>query len=135
MPRLYKIVTGQKISSAMHDAAGNLRRQMTEEEKILWRHLRANRLHGFHFRRQQIVGKYVVDFYCHAASLVVELDGGIHMYQVARDVERASDLTTLGLLVLRFKNEDIRHNLDVVLERIAETCRARVAHAPTSPSL
>ena len=66
------IVTGQKVNRSKVQYAKELRRNMTEEEKILWRHLRANRLHGFHFRRQQIIGKFIVDFYCHAAGLVVE---------------------------------------------------------------
>jgi very-short-patch-repair endonuclease len=109
----------------MYESARQLRREMTEAEKILWQNLRANRLDGFHFRRQQIIGKYIVDFYCHAASLVVEVDGGIHASQVERDTERESGLTSHGLLVMRFRNEEIADNLRNVLERIAETCRAR----------
>lgn len=109
----------------MFETARNLRRRMTEEEKILWQCLRANRLQGLHFRRQQIIGKYVVDFYCHAASLVIEIDGEIHAHQAERDEERESHLTGLGLIVLRFKNEEIRHNLQGVLKKIGETCRAR----------
>jgi very-short-patch-repair endonuclease len=120
------IITNQKISQTMYETARRLRREMTGEERILWQNLRANRLGGLHFRRQQIIGKYVVDFYCHAASLVVELDGGIHARQIERDAEREGDLKARGLLVLRFKNQEIRHNLQSVMERITEACRARI---------
>jgi very-short-patch-repair endonuclease len=118
MPSIRNIVIGQKVSAAMVQLARQLRAQMTEEEKILWEHLRANRLHGFHFRRQQIVGKYVVDFYCHGAALVVEVDGGFHAQQVEQDTRREEDLVALDLLILRFKNAEIRRDLPNVLERV-----------------
>jgi very-short-patch-repair endonuclease len=57
------IVTNQNISETMYETARRLRREMTEEETILWENLRANRLGGIHFRRRQIIGKYIVDFY------------------------------------------------------------------------
>ncbi len=130
MPAIRNIVIGQKISSTMWQTAKELRRNMTEEEKILWQHLRANRLGGFHFRRQQIIGKYVVDFYCHAASLVVELDGGIHVKQVERDKERDEELIARGLEILRFKNEQVRDELANMLAQIADACRARTNLSP-----
>jgi len=67
------IVIGQNITSAKLQRAKELRHQMTPEEKILWQHLRANPLNGFHFRRQQIIDGFIADFYCHAAALVIEL--------------------------------------------------------------
>ncbi len=130
MPPLQNIVIGQKVSSRMYETARELRHNMTEAETILWQHLRANRLDGFHFRRQQIIGKYVADFYCHAASLVVELEGEIHEQRVEHDAEREADLTGRGLLILRFKNDAVIHDLGNVLARITSACRAR-----TSPSL
>jgi very-short-patch-repair endonuclease len=130
MPSARGIITRQKVSSTMWQTAKELRRNMTEEEKILWQHLRANRLEGFHFRRQQIIGKYVVDFYCHAAALVVELDGGIHAQQIERDKERDEELVARGLEILRFKNEQVRHDLANVLTRIADACRARANLSP-----
>jgi very-short-patch-repair endonuclease len=75
---LKNIITNEKISETMYETARQLRREMTEEERILWHCLRANRLSGLHFRNQQIIGKYIVDSYCHAASLIVEVDGEIH---------------------------------------------------------
>ena len=130
MPYTHNIVIGQKTNSTMIQLARELRRKMTDEEKILWQHLRANRLHGVHFRRQQIIGRFVVDFYCHAAGLVVEIDGGIHEQQFESDKEREEKLIGLGLQVLRFKNEEIMNDLANVLARIADACRARANLTP-----
>ena len=116
------IVIGQKVQSNKVQRAKELRREMTDEEKILWQHLRGNRLEGFHFRRQQIIDGFIVDFYCHAAGLVVEIDGGIHQTQVEYDAARDRVLSARGLHVLRFKNEEIRQNLPEVLKRIAKAC-------------
>ena len=72
------IIRGQKISRVKLQRAKELREEMTEYEKILWNFLRRNGLHGFHFRRQQIIVGYIVDFYCHTANVVVEVDGEVH---------------------------------------------------------
>mgnify|MGYP001252608911 CR=1 FL=1 len=72
-----QIVTGQKVSAAKEARAKELRREMTPAEGKLWMGLRANRLEGFHFRRQQVIEPYIVDFYCHQAALVIEVDGGV----------------------------------------------------------
>jgi very-short-patch-repair endonuclease len=130
MPAVRNMVIGQKVSSMMRQTAEELRRNMTEEEKNLWQCLRANRLGGFHFRRQQIIGNYVVDFYCHAAAVVVELDGGIHARQIEHDKERDAELASRGLQILRFRNEQVRHEVANVLVRIASACRARTDLSP-----
>jgi len=119
------IVIGQKVTSAKAGRARELRRQMTEEEQILWQHLRANRLDGWHFRRQQVIAGFIVDFYCHAASLVVELDGPIHASQVEVDTERDRVLAEKGMRVLRFQNRQVHENLEDVLQRILQACRER----------
>ncbi len=74
-------LSGQETSPALRRAALENRRNMTAAEKILWSCLRANWLDGWHFRRQQIIAGYIVDFYCHSARLVVEVDGEIHQAQ------------------------------------------------------
>jgi len=74
---LKNIVTEQKVSKEKLQRAKELRREMTPAEKILWEELRANKL-GVHFRRQQVIAGFIVDFYCHRAGLVVEVDGDIH---------------------------------------------------------
>jgi len=113
------VVIGQKVDPANVQRAKDLRRKMTKEECILWQHLRGNRLHGLHFRRQQIIDGFIVDFYCHAAGLVVEVDGEIHQQHAAYDAERDRILSARGLRIVRIKNEEIGQDLSGVLARIA----------------
>ncbi|MDP9374117.1 MAG: DUF559 domain-containing protein [Chloroflexota bacterium] len=122
------IVSGQRVSREKVERARDLRRGMTEVERVLWQHLRANHLRNLHFRRQQIIDGFIVDFYCHAAGLVVEVDGLVHQEQVEDDAERERVPAGRGLRVLRVTN-DVLHDLPRVLERIAELAR------PSSPSL
>ena len=82
------VVRGQVISDKQLENAKELRREMTPSEKMLWKHLKGNRLNGLHFRRQQIVHGYFADFYCHQHELIVEVDGGIHELQKAYDKDR-----------------------------------------------
>ena len=118
------IVRGQKVSPEMLERAKELRREMTPAEKILWKHLKANRLNGLHFRRQQVVHGYFPDFYCHQHELVVELDGGIHELQKEYDAEREEYLISLGFRIIRFKNEEITNNLKGVLQKIVDECKS-----------
>ena len=117
------IVIGQKISRELQERARELRKNMTPAEKILWEKLRHNQLNGLQFRRQQIVDPYIVDFYCHAKALVVEVDGDIHDLQQDYDAERSSYLTARGFRILRVTNDDVKNNLLSVIQRISEACR------------
>jgi very-short-patch-repair endonuclease len=99
-----------------------LRRNMTPAERILWEKLRHNCLDGLQFRRQQIIDGYIVDFYCHAKALIVEIDGDIHKQQLEYDAERDAHLISRGFHVLRFTNEDVNHGLEEVLREISEAC-------------
>jgi len=117
------IITNQHISPALKARAKALRREMTPAEIRLWYRLRANNLEGFHIRRQQIIDGFIVDFYCHAANLVVEVDGSGHLEQEDYDKIRDDHLTDLGLTVLRFYNSDVMNNIDIVLEVILENCQ------------
>jgi len=92
---------------------------MTAEESILWQQLRKNHLNGYHFRRQQVIEGFVVDFYCHAIGLIVELDGESHLSTVEYDRVRDTFLSSLGLRVLRFANAEVNENLTAVLSIIA----------------
>ena len=118
------IVIGQKVAPVKVQRARDLRRHMTPEEDRLWQALRANRLGGFHFRRQQVIDGFIVDFYCHAVGLVVELDGGVHRQQADYDAERDRVLAARGLRVVRISNEDARQDLDGVLARLLAVCRS-----------
>lgn len=117
------IITGQRISPELKARAQELRRNMTPAEAKLWERLRANRLEGYHFRRQQIIDGYIVDFYCHAVGLVVEVDGAVHFDQQDYDRRRDDHLRALGLTVLRFFNTEVNKEMDTVLSVIWETCQ------------
>ncbi|MBO1019366.1 DUF559 domain-containing protein [Methylobacterium sp. SD274] len=97
-----------------------LRWAQTSAEAKLWRALRGAQLSGFKFRRQHPVGRFVVDFACLRAKLVVEVDGATHgsPAALARDAERTRIIEMAGFQVIRFRNVDIRENLDGVLESI-----------------
>ena len=102
---------------------------MTPAEATLWPHLRANRLGGLHFRRQQVIDGFIADFYCHAAGLVVELDGAAHGERRGYDAERDKVLQARGLLVLRFPNGRVEADLKAVLMEILLTARRRIHDA------
>ncbi|MBI4731988.1 MAG: endonuclease domain-containing protein [Chloroflexi bacterium] len=127
------VVRGQVISQEKFALAKELRRNMTEAEKILWQNLRTNKLGGWHFRRQQIIHGYIVDFYCHTASLIIEVDGEIHESQKAADHERDAVLESKSFRIIHFRNHEIEHNLDAVLSKILEACNQTPPNQPNSP--
>ena len=90
------IVTGQHIDPGKTQLARELRRRMTPAERILWQFLKAGRLQGWHFRRQQVIDGFIVDSYCHAAGLVLEIDGGVPDQQREYDAERDAVLLARG---------------------------------------
>ena len=92
--------------------AKELRQQQTPAEEIIWLFLRGRRLRNAKFRRQHNIGRFIVDFYCHEARLVVELDGKIHSKQKERDAERDAWMIASGLTVLRFENKAVWNHLD-----------------------
>ena len=100
--------------------ARELRKEMTLAEKKLWGELRQKQLNGFRFRRQHPVGRYVVDFYCYSADLVIEIDGMKHSSRIQKryDDERTCELEELGLIVVRFTNDEVLQNLDKVIDKI-----------------
>jgi very-short-patch-repair endonuclease len=100
--------------------ARRLRREQTEEEKELWRALRAGRFAGFKFRRQYPLGKYFLDFYCPIAKLSIELDGFQHGLpeQRRRDEEREKFLASEGVEELRFWNHQWKKNREGILLEI-----------------
>jgi len=115
-----ELITKQKIRSEMLERAKEISQEMTPAESILWSRLKANRLKGFHFRRQQIIEPFIVDFYCHATRLVVEVDGDVHAGREAADRERSDWLENQGLRVIRFTNREV---LDEVVVEIVAVCR------------
>jgi very-short-patch-repair endonuclease len=109
----------QYCSKHMIRRARGLRHEETPPEELLWLVLRNGQIGGLKFRRQHPVGPYVVDFYCHSAALVVELDGMSHDRRASQDAARTGYLESQGLRVLRVTNEDVMDNLDGVTREIA----------------
>src|SRR5215813_8710232 len=99
-------------------AARRLRRDQTDAERVLWFRLRDRRLAGWKFRRQAPIDRYVVDFVCTDAGVIVELDGGQHAERTEQDRARTAILESTGYLVLRFWDNDVLSNTDGVVETI-----------------
>lgn len=109
-----------------------LRNNLTEAERKLWQHLRMDQL-GNRFYRQKIIDKYIVDFYCSQAKLVVEVDGGQHygdVKTISKDSQRDRHLTKMNLQVLRFSNTEVLQNIEGVLEAISTAVKARQSPNP-----
>jgi very-short-patch-repair endonuclease len=104
-----------------------LRRTLTPPEARLWTALSRGKLNGLHFRKQHAVGPYVLDFYCSACRLAVEVDGLWHETDpnIARDQRRDAWLAQRGVRTLRIPAEAVRVNLEAVLEHILEAARQR----------
>jgi very-short-patch-repair endonuclease len=110
---------------------------MTRAETLLWRYVKAEHLDGLSFRRQTPIGSYIVDFVCHTARVIVELDGEAHDFEVRQrsDARRDQWLASRGYITLRFTNDDVLSNLEGVLLRIRDTARCQLGHTPPSLSL
>jgi very-short-patch-repair endonuclease len=94
-----------------------LRRNQTEAEKRIWKHLRNRQLEEFKFYRQVQIGNYVVDFVCRDLDLIIEIDGGQHC-ENNYDLKRTKDLESFGYKVIRFWNNEVLENTEGVLEVI-----------------
>ena len=103
-----------------------LRREATVPERLLWGVVRGGRLAGLKFRRQEPVSPFIVDFCCHAARLVVELDGRSHEGRAAADRARSEFLEREGFRVVRFSNDDVIGDLDAVANTIVQLAHARI---------
>ena len=99
-----------------------LRKNQTEAECILWQELRNRRFCGMKFYRQFGIGRYILDFYCEELKLAIELDGGHHSEpnQLEYDVQRTLFLEANSIRVIRFWNNDIKENMNGVMEKILE---------------
>ena len=106
--------------------ARKLRSNLTAAESRLWSRLRRKQIAGHRFRRQAPIGRYVADFVCHDARLIVEVDGGQHGMRIVEDAKRTAWLESQGYRVLRFWNNDVLRNTDGVIERI----RSALVNAP-----
>lgn len=100
--------------------AKDLKKDLTEAEKIMWEKLRDRRLDGLKFRRQHPIGKFILDFYCHELKLAIEIDGNIHERDDVKekDAGRTYMLKERGISILRFTNEEVITNIASVLNTI-----------------
>jgi very-short-patch-repair endonuclease len=106
--------------NSIEEQALRMRRAPTLAEDLLWQRLRGGKVEGLKFRRQHAVGRFIVDFYCVTAGLVIEVDGPIHEYQRERDIERQAYLVAMGLKVLRFTNDEVISNIGQVVAAITD---------------
>jgi len=118
------------LKKKMTEVAREFRKEPTSSEKILWQALRGRKLEGRKFRRQQPIGTFIVDFFCGAERLVVEVDGRIHESQQEADQQRQELLESLGLQVVRVSSELVETNLDEALSVI----RQAFSPHPLAPS-
>lgn len=102
----------------IEENARKLRQNLTPAEARLWSALRNKQLNGLRFRCQHPVGNFILDFYCPACKLVVEVDGDIHASQTEYDQSMTAKLGEYGYQVLRFSNEEVIHDLPKVLDKI-----------------
>ena len=114
-------------------AARTLRRNRTDAEGLLWHYLRNEQLDGYRFRRQQPIGRYIVDFACLSRKVLIELDGGQHAEQTSRDEKRDAFLRARGYRVLRFWNTEVFENCFGVLQRVWETVAGDPPPQPPAP--
>lgn len=100
--------------------AKEFRKKSTGPEKILWEALRNRKLLNLKFRRQHVINGYIVDFYCSKLKLVIEVDGPIHLKQLAEDKEK-QEIIEKKYKVVRFNNEEVENNLQLVIEKIKKS--------------
>lgn len=110
-----------------------MRQPQTPAEATLWRILR-NRKTGFKFRRQHPIHRFIIDFYCAKAKLLIEIDGAPHFEhsQAEYDKARTEYLEDLGYQVIRFTDDEVRYNINAVVSDILRTAEIRIADLKTS---
>lgn len=120
----------ETVNAKLTHYAKNLRKNSTKVESLLWSRLRARRLQGIKFRRQQPIENFIVDFVSFEKRIVIELDGGQHKMNKEKDNERDRFLANNGFTVLRFWNNDIVENLEGVLEVIQKNVCNELSPSP-----
>ena len=118
----------KQYNPALKKNARRLRSNMTDAEQALWQRMRRKQVHGVQFYRQKPLLNFIVDFYCPAAKLVIEVDGSQHTEAAYREMDQSRDaaLAGLGQMVLRFDNRQVLLETDAVVEAIGECVKERI---------
>jgi very-short-patch-repair endonuclease len=111
-------------------AAKILRENMTICEKLLWEKLNRKQVSGLRFRRQHPIDFFIVDFYCHEARLVVEIDGEIHKKQKEYDDGRSAEMERYFIKIIRFKNSEVENSIEDVINIITNEVNKRIKSPP-----
>jgi len=112
------------------ESARILRKNMTFYEKLLWERLKGKQICGIRFRRQHPINIFVVDFYCHEAGLVVEIDGEIHNMKKDYDDGRSAEMEKFDIKVIRFTNQEVKNNIERVIDKIEMVINERLLSPP-----
>jgi very-short-patch-repair endonuclease len=112
-----------QLQGKLRTIARQMRHEPTPAENFLWQRLRGRRLCGYRFHRQYSIDRFIVDFYCPGAALIIEVDGEVHRQQVEADQERVQILKGLGYRVIRFTNTQVLKELDHVLWKIQDVLK------------
>jgi len=106
----------------IQNKAKELRKNMTNAEKLLWSKINNKQLLGFKFRRQHPIDIFISDFYCHKAKLIIEVDGDIHKKAENKDydINRTAELENNGIKIIRFTNNEIETNIEEAVEKIKQ---------------
>jgi very-short-patch-repair endonuclease len=117
------------------EKAKMLRKNMTKAELKLWEKLKGKKMLGLRFRPQHPIDIFIADFYCHPLKLILEVDGGIHKSKEQKeyDIGREGELENWGMKVIRFTNEEIENEIDLVMIEIKQICEKRKSELPQSP--
>ena len=112
------------------ESAKILRKNMTLHEKLLWEKLKHNQICGARFRSQHPIDFFIVDFYCHAARLVIEVDGMHHSEQKDYDDGRSAEMEKYFIKVIRFSNSEVENNIEDVVNEIENEVKCRIQSPP-----
>lgn len=119
------ITRNQRVSAAKVELSRELRKEMTEAEKVFWEMVRNRRMFGLKFRRQQVIDGFIVDFYCDSLGLCVEIDGGVHdnIEQKNYDRQREELIALRRLRIIRFINDEVLNHEETIKNRIREVLK------------
>ncbi|MFA5248557.1 MAG: endonuclease domain-containing protein [Patescibacteria group bacterium] len=119
-----------KYDPKLKQLAGNLRKNSTLSEVLLWRYLKGRKIQGYRFHRQKPIGNYIVDFFCPDLLLAIEIDGLTHGDKLKEDEIRQKELEKIGISFLRFTDSNVKNNCWAVVEEIKDWVILHASHTP-----